>query len=67
MSLRHFGVQRSALGVRRSREARFPLPVSHARAPFTCTRARAALLAATLFAAGFTTAVYTIGLIITAR
>ena len=46
---------------------RFPLPVSHARAPMRCPVRTACLALAVAFAAGFTTAVYTIGLIATSR
>ena len=45
---------------------RFPLPVSHTRFPRVVPITTALLAGAALFAAGFCTAVYTIGLIVTA-
>lgn len=46
--------------------SRFPLPVSHSRAPFTLRRSTAWMLALALFGAGFVAAVYTVGFIVTA-
>jgi hypothetical protein len=48
-------------------DRRFPLPVSHARAPRVVPLGAALLTGALLFAAGFAAAVYTVGLILTSR